>query len=196
MQAWDTANMHDETPISIPSRRRLIGGAALLAPAAGLLAACQSIAEERRHKETPSDDIAVLNSALGLEHGLIAAYAAAAASGRVAGDKATVLQPFAADHRRHAEALRGLVEHLGGMPVEAPTDTASPIAALAGEAEILNFLLGLERGVALTYLAAVPALLDRSLARDAASILGVETMHWTLLRQAIGEPAVPAAFLA
>jgi hypothetical protein len=45
------------------------------------------------------------------------------------------------------------------------------------------------------YLAAVPTLADRELARAAASILGDEAMHWAVLRHALGENPVPAAFV-
>jgi hypothetical protein len=45
------------------------------------------------------------------------------------------------------------------------------------------------------YLGAVPQFDNRDLARAAASILGDEAMHWAVLRQAVGEDPVPAAFV-
>jgi len=37
---------------------------------------------------------------------------------------------------------------------------------------------------------------NRDLAQAAASILGDEAMHWAVLRQALGEAPVPAAFMS
>ena len=41
----------------------------------------------------------------------------------------------------------------------------------------------------------MPLFLDRELSRAAASILGDEAMHWAILRNALGEDPVPAAFV-
>jgi hypothetical protein len=41
----------------------------------------------------------------------------------------------------------------------------------------------------------VPAFENRELAKAAASILGDEAMHWAILRQALGDNPVPAAFV-
>jgi hypothetical protein len=46
------------------------------------------------------------------------------------------------------------------------------------------------------YLGAVPVFGNRDLAKAAASILGDEAMHWAILRNALGETPVPAAFVA
>ena len=45
-------------------------------------------------------------------------------------------------------------------------------------------------------LGAVPALMSKDLAKYAASILGDEAMHWAILRNALGENPVPAAFIS
>jgi hypothetical protein len=37
---------------------------------------------------------------------------------------------------------------------------------------------------------------DKDLAKAAASILGDETMHWAVLRNALGENPVPGAFIS
>ncbi len=54
----------------------------------------------------------------------------------------------------------------------------------------------LERGAVSAYLSAVPMFDDRELAGAAASILGDEAMHWTVLRNALGENPVPHAFVS
>jgi hypothetical protein len=40
----------------------------------------------------------------------------------------------------------------------------------------------------------VPKFADRALSHTAATILG-DAMHWAVLRQALGEPPVPPAFV-
>ena len=46
------------------------------------------------------------------------------------------------------------------------------------------------------YLGAVPVFDNRDLAKAAASILGDEAMHWAILRNALGDAPVPAAFMS
>ena len=61
---------------------------------------------------------------------------------------------------------------------------------------MLKFAASLERGAVSAYLGAVPLFGNRDLAQAAASILGDEAMHWAVLRQALGEAPVPAAFMS
>jgi len=49
------------------------------------------------------------------------------------------------------------------------------------QADVLRFAAGLEHGAALAYVGAVPVFHNRELAKAAASILGDETMHWSIL---------------
>jgi len=51
-------------------------------------------------------------------------------------------------------------------------------------------------GLAAAFIGAVPLFGNRDLAKAAASILGDEAMHWAILRNALGEVPVPAAFVA
>ena len=61
---------------------------------------------------------------------------------------------------------------------------------------MLRFAARLEQGAVSAYLGAVPLFAQRDLAKAAASILGDEAMHWAVLRQALGEVAVPSAFVS
>lgn len=61
---------------------------------------------------------------------------------------------------------------------------------------MLRFAADLEKGAASAYLGAVPVFANEDLAKAAASILGDETMHWAILRNALGENPVPAAFIS
>ena len=88
---------------------------------------------------------------------------------------------------------------------EANANPANDVAilntALAAELEAIAAYgvgagSGLLKGAVSAYLGAVPLFKDRELAKAAASILGDEAMHWAVLRQAIGEEPVPAAFVS
>jgi len=61
---------------------------------------------------------------------------------------------------------------------------------------VLRFAAGLEKGAVSAYLGAIPVFDNRDLAKAAGSILGDEAMHWAILRNALGEPPVPDAFVA
>ena len=61
---------------------------------------------------------------------------------------------------------------------------------------MLGFAAELEKGAVSAYLGAIPILTDRDLAKVAASILGDEAMHWAVLRNALGQPPVPSAFVS
>ena len=63
-------------------------------------------------------------------------------------------------------------------------------------ADVLRFAARLEQGAVSAYLGAVPLFGNRDLSKAAASILGDEAMHWAILRNALGEAPVPAAFVS
>lgn len=71
-----------------------------------------------------------------------------------------------------------------------------PTAQLKSQADVLHFAAKLEQGAVSAYLGAVPLFDDRALSKAAASILGDETMHWSVLRHALGEAPVPGAFVS
>jgi len=61
---------------------------------------------------------------------------------------------------------------------------------------VLRIATTLKKGAVSAYLGAVPVFHNSDLAKAAASILGDEAMHWAILRNALGEVPVPAAFMA
>ncbi|TXF11710.1 ferritin-like domain-containing protein [Pelomicrobium methylotrophicum] len=148
--------------------------------------------------KSEESDIAILNVALGLEHQAIAAYQVGAESGLLQKPVLEVALRFQADHKAHAGVLTETVRKLGGTPVEARqmADYGFPVDKLRTQADVLAFAAGLEQGAASAYLGAVPQFHNRDLAKAAASILGAETMHWAVLRNALGQDPVPAAFVS
>ena len=190
-------------PTSRPtSRRGLITGVGKLtlsATAVMLLAGCQSMAATTSAKTgSAADDIAVLNTALGLEYQAIAAYQIGGESGLLQKPVLDLAVQFQGDHKKHAEVLASTIAKLGGTPVamKKAGDYKFPTDQLKSQADVLRFAAGLEKGAASAYLGAVPVFDNKDLAKAAASILGDETMHWAILRNALGENPVPAAFIS
>jgi rubrerythrin len=182
----------------VASRRALItdaGKATLSAVAVGLIAGCESMAASSGGGD-PANDVAILNTALGLEHEAIAAYQVGAESGLLAPEVLKVAVKFQSDHKEHAEVLSSTIAKLGGEPVMAMTDYGFPVDRLKSQADVLRFAAGLEQGAASAYLGAVPVFENRDLAQAAASIMGAEAQHWTVLLGALGENPVPGAFIA
>jgi len=192
--------MDDESPVRVTSRRRLIAGASgltLTGVALGLLSGCTGIAIGETKSGGAVDDAAIVNSVLGLEYQAVAAYDAALAGGALAEPDAAMAQAFRADHAKHAAAMVRTVIRLQGKPVAARAASEYRFAAagLTSRDDALRFLVAFEQGLALAYLGAVPAFAEKDLAKGAAGILGVESMHWSALRSALGEIPVPAPFL-
>jgi len=180
------------------SRRTFLGksGVVLSASAVALLAGCESLAAGQKGSGgSPANDIAILNTALGAELEAIAAYQLGAESGLL--DKGTlgVAVTFQGHHKAHADLLAATVAKLGGRAVEAKKSYDFPVTSLKNQVDVLRFAAKLESGAVSAYLGAVPVFDNRDLSRAAASILGDEAMHWAILRQALGEEPVPAAFV-
>ena len=177
------------------------GTATLSGLAIAMLAGCESMAASNKPMmaaASPGDDVAILNTALGLEYQAIAAYQVGAESGLLQKPVLDLAVQFQGDHKKHAEILAGTISKMGGSPVMAkrPADYGFPTASLKSQADVLKFAANLEQGAASAYLGAVPAFMSKDLAKYAASILGDETMHWAILRNALGENPVPAAFIS
>ena len=184
----------------IATRRQLIAGGgrvALSGVAVALLAGCESMAADggKRAMGNPADDIAVLNTALGLEYEAIAAYDVGAKSGLLQKPVLDVAVQFQGDHTKHAETLAATIAKLGGTAVQPKANYNFPVSQLKTQADVLRFAAGLEKGAASAYLGAVPVFANKDLSKAAASIMGVETMHWAVLRNALAENPVPASFI-
>jgi bacterioferritin (cytochrome b1) len=152
---------------------------------------------EPRTVESGASDANILNTILGGEFGAIAAYQLGADSGLLQKPVLDLAIKFQSQHKAHADFLARTVKTLGGTPAEPKkaADYNFPTETLKTQMDVLQFAAGLEKGAAIAYLDIIPVLDDRDLVRTIASILGDETMHWAILRQALGEDPVPAAFI-
>ena len=187
----------DDLKALVNSRRRaLLGtGLTLSAGAVALLGGRHALAATAKGGDGEAD-VRILNTALGAELEAIAAYQVGAESGLLSAGIKTVALQFQGHHKEHADALAATVAKLGGKAVAAKAKYAVPLEKLKSEQDVLRFAAGLEQGAVSAYLGAVPVFGDRALAQVAASILGDEAMHWAVLRQALGEAPVPAAFVS
>src|SRR5688572_7569432 len=179
------------------TRRSFLGGSgiALSASAVALLAGRDVLAAAEK-SAAPANDVAILNSALAAELEAIAAYGVGAGSGLLKGPVLALAGTFRGHHQQHADVLAGVVKRLGGTPAIAKPTYPFPVESLKTQDDVLRFAAGLEKGAVSAYLGAVPLFRDRELSKAAASILGDEAMHWAVLRQALGEEPVPAAFVS
>jgi len=168
-------------------------GLLLSGTAVALLAGRESLAKPAN--ATVESDVAILNAALGAELEAVAAYQVGAESGLLQKPVLDLAVKFQGHHKAHAEVLAGTIRKLGGDAVGPKAKYDFPVQTLKTQADVLRFAGGLEKGAVSAYVGAVGKFNDRELARAAASILGDEAMHWAILRNAVGEDPVPAAFV-
>lgn len=149
------------------------------------------------HNAEIQNDLDLLNSSLAGEFFGIAAYQAALDSGLLEDGVAGVAKQFQSDHVGHAEKIRGLIENMGGTPVEPMSagDYAKDYPPLTSQDDILRYAVTLEKSAASGHLSTVAKFKDRQLSEIAASISGDESMHWSVLLGAIGENPVPVTFI-
>lgn len=149
-----------------------------------------------RSPSSAESDVRLLNTALAAELEAVAAYQVGAESGLLQKPVLDLARVFQGHHGEHAAVLARTISQLGGRPVDAKSRYSFPVEKLKSQADVLRFAAGLEKGAVSAYLGAVPVFDNRDLAKAAASILGDEAMHWAILRNALGEPPVPSAFVS
>lgn len=183
-------------PDALAARRAFLGRSGLLLSGAAVaLLAGQEALAAKGDKATAAD-VRILNTALGAELEAIAAYQVGAESGLLQKPVLDLAVTFQGHHKEHADVLSKTVMKLGGKPMSAKDKYTFPTETLRTQADVLRFAATLEKGAVSAYLGAVPVFGSRDLAKAAASILGDEAMHWAVLRNALGEVPVPAAFMS
>lgn len=183
--------------VVVPSRRqvlRSVGKVTLSASALALLVGREALAagKSKPMAANPAKDVAILNVALGLEHEAIGAYQIGAESGLLEKPVLDVAVLFQSQHKEHRDALAKAVHKLGGVPVESKSlqeyMAALKVAALKNQRDVLTLAARLERGAANAYLGVIPSFADPALAQVAGRLAADETMHWTVLAQALSQP--------
>ncbi|GMV58637.1 ferritin-like domain-containing protein [Betaproteobacteria bacterium PRO7] len=175
------------------TRRTFLSTATLSATAVALLAGVRTPA----HAANPAGDVKILNVALGLEHEAIGAYQLGAASGLLQKPVLDLALQFQSHHKGHRDALAATIRKLGGTPVEEKKldDYAKALRAdmLKSQADVLDLAARLELGAVNAYLGVIPSFADSALAKVAARLAADETMHWSILANALGRPLPGAA---
>ena len=187
----------DSRAVVEPSRRKFLNGVGkmtLSATAVALIAGRETLAagKGKSMAASPSQDVTILNVALGLEHEAIGAYQIGAESGLLEKPVLEVAILFQSQHKGHRDALAKAVQKLGGTPVETKSleayMTALNVASIKSQKDVLTLAARLERGAANAYLGVIPSFTDPTLAQVAGRLAADETMHWTVLAQALGQP--------
>jgi rubrerythrin len=185
----------------LPARRMFLqqaGGVALSATAIAMLAGCESMAQSSMKSE--SQDVAILNVALGLEHEAINAYQLGAESGLLEQPVLETAVLFQSHHKGHRDVLIVTIQKLGGKPVEARPigEYAKALKAdtLKTQGDVLVLAARLELGATNAYLGVIPSFQDEALAKVAGRLAADETMHWTVLNGALARalPQAPLTF--
>lgn len=184
-------------PDARDARRAFLGQSGLLLSGAAVaMMAGRDVLAKGQDKGAVASDVRILNTALGAELEAIAAYQVGAESGLLQKPVLDLAVTFQGQHKEHAELLSKTIQTLGGKPVSAKDKYTFPVDKLKSQNDILQFAAMLEKGAVSAYLGAVPVFDNRDLAKAAASILGDEAMHWAILRNALGQPPVPSAFVS
>ncbi len=174
-----------------PSRRNFFGhtgqlSALGLAMLGGNMALAQGMAGDA------AKDAGILNVALGLEHEAINAYQLGAQSGLLQKPVLDIAVSFQAHHKAHRDALIDTIQKLGARPVaeKSLADYAKALKAetLKSQADVLDLAARLELGATNAYLGVIPAFISKDLAKVAARLAADETMHFTILTNALGRP--------
>ncbi|RLQ20363.1 DUF4439 domain-containing protein [Seongchinamella sediminis] len=174
------------------SGRLMLSGTAI-----GLLAGVRlGHASGQASADDTGTDIQILNTAIAAEHEAVAAYQLGADSGLLNSEVLQVAVTFQGHHRAHVDALSTAVKRLGGEPLAPKKQYYFPVEKIKNQGDVLSFAAGLERGAISAYAGAIPLFDNRDLSQAAASILADESMHWAVLRQALGLDPVPGAFFS
>lgn len=179
-------------------RRQFMGRAGVLSGVAlALLGGREALAQGMQ--ADVGKDVGILNIALGLEHEAINAYQLGAGSGLLQKPVLDTAVMFQSHHKAHRDALIAAIQKMGGAPVaEKKLDdyaAALGAASLKSQADVLTLAARLELGAVNAYLGVVPSFKDNRLGQVAARLAADETMHWTVLSQALGK-MLPAGALS
>ncbi len=146
-----------------------------------------------------NQDVEILNRSLAGEYFGIAAYQAAIGTGLLEDGVRAVAEKFQGDHRQHAQRIQEAVIGLGGDPIKAKTweryASEFPPPPLKSQVDVLLYAVSLEESAAIASAASVAEFSSPELSLLAASIAGVEAMHWSALLGALGENPVPVSFI-
>lgn len=166
---------------------RAAAGTTTTEPQAVPISAVEATTTTAPPRQPTQDDLLLYAFAQSLELAAVAAYGAAAATGKISEAVLPVAVAFQGHHREHANAFGGLARRALNRPNQAILDAFGPqIAAAANEEELLTVAFNLESAAAATYIAALGQIEGTRGAEVVASIQPIESRHAVVLGQALG----------
>ncbi|HEY4409604.1 MAG TPA: ferritin-like domain-containing protein [Acidimicrobiia bacterium] len=182
-----------------PSRRRFLAGlglgsAALVVGSAVL--PMGKLVPRAWSQTTPSDgDIATF--AASVEYAAVAAYQAAAKSGKVKTPAIlAAATAFAGQHQQHGDAFKAAGTNPNVMANKAVLDMVTPqLTAAKTENDVVALAYGLENAAAATYIFALGVLNSEKAYNAVASVMPVEAQHAIALGFVLGKTLDDKAFM-
>ena len=179
----------------IPARRSFLATSGTMLSAAAVLMIAGHESRAQNMGAANASDVGILNVALALENEAINAYQLGAQSGLLQKPVLDVAVKFQGDHKGHRDALIATIQKMGGTPVKEKSldEYAKALKAdtLKSQNDVLALAAMLELGATNAYLGVIPSFKDPQLAKIAGRLAADETMHWTVLNNALAR-ALPA----
>ncbi len=165
---------------------------------AHMLLGNEALAASKMSSSKIKQDLAVLNTALALEHEGIMAYQLGAESGLLKKDILKVAVSFQNHHKGHRETLIKTIKSLGGTAVgEKPRkhyEKSLNASSLKSQSDILQLARKLEMGAISAYIGVIETFSSEGLQTAASKLIADEVMHWTVLTQVLGKKLPTKAF--
>ncbi|MDQ3934133.1 MAG: ferritin-like domain-containing protein [Actinomycetota bacterium] len=182
---------------------RMVGGAGAAGALSLLIAACGGDDEEESGGSTTtnsapakdmgsaSGDLEIANYALTLEYLEADFYAKVIESGEVTDRKiAELAKSIGENEQAHVDALKSMVEKMGGTPAAKPTTRFDDVIA-GGPKKILATAATVENLGAAAYLGQAAGIKSMEVLAAALSIHSVEARHAAALNTLVGKTVVP-----
>ena len=182
---------------------RMVGGAGAAGALSVLIAACGGDDEEKSGANggdknsapasggSASGDLEIANYALTLEYLEADFYAKVLESGEVTDKKiAELAKSIGENEQAHVDALKSMVEQMGGKPAAKPTTNFDDVLA-GGPEKILATAAEVENLGAAAYLGQAGNIKSMEVLAAALSIHSVEARHAAALNTLVGKTVVP-----
>ena len=180
---------------------RMVGGAGAAGALSLLIAACGGDDKDEASNDSPattstdskaaSGDLEIANYALTLEYLEADFYAKVIESGEVTDKKiAELAKSIGENEQAHVDALKSMVEQMGGTPAAKPTTKFDDVIA-GGPEKILATAAAVENLGAAAYLGQAGSIKSMEVLAAALSIHSVEARHAAALNTLVGKTVVP-----
>jgi hypothetical protein len=182
-----------------PSRRKFLAGLGVGSAALVIGSAVMPVGKlvPRAWSQTGPSDGDIATFAASVEYAAVAAYQAAAKSGKVKTkailDAATT---FAGQHQQHGDAFKAAGKNPNVAANKAVLDMVTPqLTAAKTENDVVALAYGLENAAAATYIFALGVLTNEAAYNAVASVMPVEAQHAVALGLVLGKPLDDKSFL-